>query len=65
MRMKGHRNQGDFVCTSVPELGVVVVVVAGPALVGVDVEHDEVEPRDDSPGQQRATLHRRGPALAR
>jgi hypothetical protein len=36
------------VCASVPELGVVVVVVAGPTYVGVDVEHDEVEPRDDS-----------------
>jgi hypothetical protein len=41
-------------CASVPELGVVGVVVEGPAPVGVDVEHDEVEPRDGSPSQQRA-----------
>jgi hypothetical protein len=52
------------VCASIPELGVVVVVVVGPAPAGVNVEHDEAEPREGSPDQQRAMLHRRGPALA-
>jgi hypothetical protein len=58
------------VCQSarVPELGVVAVGVAGPALAGVCGEHDErgeAEPRGRTPGQQRGALHRRGPALAR